>query len=61
MTEKVFSPCLGLCVVDNDGVCIGCFRHITEITEWNEFSEQEKKYVLVACAERKSEYKNNYK
>ena len=27
------SPCIGLCRLDDKGVCLGCFRTIKEIRE----------------------------
>jgi|TARA_R110000803_G_C11957163_1_gene318297 predicted Fe-S protein YdhL (DUF1289 family) len=30
---KEDSPCIGTCTLNEDNVCIGCGRHIDEITE----------------------------
>ena len=30
---KTDSPCIGICTMDEDEVCIGCHRHIDEIIE----------------------------
>ncbi len=27
------SPCIGTCTLNEDNVCIGCWRHISEIIE----------------------------
>jgi len=32
MTEED-SPCVGICTLNEDNVCIGCGRHIDEIIE----------------------------
>tara|TARA_Y100001963_G_scaffold38166_1_gene53303 strand:- start:240 stop:395 length:156 start_codon:yes stop_codon:yes gene_type:complete len=30
------SPCIGTCTLDEDNICIGCNRHIDEITLYGE-------------------------
>jgi len=60
--EFVYSPCLGVCVIDDDEMCIGCFRLLTEIQWWPTFDQKERKHIVDACSERKKEYwKNIYK
>jgi len=51
------SPCLGVCVVDDSEICIGCFRTITEIQWWSSFDQNERKHIVDACEERKIEYR----
>jgi len=35
MSTKKTSPCVGICVLDEEGVrCIGCGRTIDEIINW---------------------------
>jgi len=29
------SPCINVCVLDPDQVCVGCGRHIDEISAWS--------------------------
>ena len=33
--EMVRSPCISHCCLDDDDICLGCFRHIDEITGWH--------------------------
>jgi predicted Fe-S protein YdhL (DUF1289 family) len=58
---KVYSPCLGVCVLDEDELCIGCFRLLSEITWWDTFENEEKKMIILACKDRKEEYRKSYK
>ena len=30
----VLSPCIGICDIDDDGLCAGCHRTGTEIAQW---------------------------
>jgi predicted Fe-S protein YdhL (DUF1289 family) len=49
----VESPCVRLCTLDRDtDVCVGCGRHIDEITGWQSMSEHEKLTVRTRAAER---------
>jgi predicted Fe-S protein YdhL (DUF1289 family) len=34
MTSPVQSPCIGVCRVDAEQVCVGCGRHIDEVMIW---------------------------
>jgi predicted Fe-S protein YdhL (DUF1289 family) len=36
------SPCISVCQYNENDHCIGCKRHISEITEWNEYSNDMK-------------------
>lgn len=40
------SPCIGVCRLDEDAVCMGCFRSSEEITYWRLFSDEERKAVM---------------
>ncbi|MCW5622833.1 MAG: DUF1289 domain-containing protein [Burkholderiales bacterium] len=50
------SPCVKICTLDPlTGICRGCYRSIDEITEWVEYTPQEKLAVLERIAQRKKE------
>lgn len=49
----VESPCISVCQVNGDEVCLGCGRTIDEITAWRELSDAEKAQVLELAAERR--------
>lgn len=36
------SPCVRNCCLDENDVCCGCKRTISEIVNWNQFTRQEK-------------------
>ncbi len=44
--EKVKSPCKEICTLDHKGKCIGCFRTLDEITNWNLYSNYQKKEII---------------
>ncbi len=50
--QAVPSPCIGVCVLDATEVCEGCYRHIDEIAGWGEYSDDERREVLVRADQR---------
>lgn len=50
----VLSPCIRRCCLDDDDVCVGCFRTLNEITAWSSMSEDEKARCVARSAERKA-------
>lgn len=53
--EVVLSPCMGVCALNDDDVCIGCYRSGNEIREWSSYSDDEKRDVLAKSDERATE------
>lgn len=49
---SVASPCIGVCALDNDDICIGCFRTADDITEWQLYSEEEQIDCIKESKER---------
>lgn len=45
--EKVYSPCIGACIIDYNEMCIGCHRHKMEIVYWNELTNAEKHEIVM--------------
>jgi len=50
---SIESPCVRNCCLDDDDVCMGCFRTLDEIKDWASSSEQQKLNVLESCLRRK--------
>ncbi len=44
--SAVPSPCVNICELDGDFVCIGCGRTIEEVLKWPEYTDEQKKAVL---------------
>lgn len=38
----VISPCINICKLDENQVCIGCYRTINEIANWTKYTDEEK-------------------
>lgn len=50
--RPVRSPCVSVCALDDADICIGCQRTADEITRWGRMSNDERRSVLLLCAER---------
>ncbi|MBC7193516.1 DUF1289 domain-containing protein [Marinobacter sp.] len=52
MSERVSSPCVSICALDEQGICIGCHRTGDEILRWTRMSNEERRQVLAQVADR---------
>ena len=50
--SSVKSPCVSICALDHDDICIGCFRTGQEISYWGRMSDAEKQAVMLKVGER---------
>ncbi len=52
MSDAPKSPCISVCVLDDEDICQGCYRSAQEITDWFMASNEEKRAILVRAQER---------
>ncbi|MDY6799010.1 MAG: DUF1289 domain-containing protein [Pseudomonadota bacterium] len=52
MSERVSSPCVSICALDEQDICIGCHRTGDEILRWTRMSNEERRQVLAQVADR---------
>lgn len=52
MSQPVRSPCVSICALDEQDLCVGCYRTGEEISRWGSYSDDEKRDVLRKVAER---------
>lgn len=58
MSDKsIASPCTSICMLNDEDVCVGCYRTSQEIREWSYLDRDQRLDVLVRCGERNQ--KNN--
>lgn len=50
--SKIMSPCVSICALDENDVCIGCHRTCDEIMRWMQMSSDERRDVLQLVAKR---------
>ncbi len=46
------SPCISICVLDENDVCQGCYRTTSEITDWTMSGADEKRAILRRANQR---------
>jgi hypothetical protein len=51
--DEPASPCISVCLLDEDDICLGCYRSADEITDWFMASPQQKRDMLLRAAERR--------
>jgi uncharacterized protein len=44
--RAVLSPCIGICSLDDAGLCEGCRRTTSEIARWGQMSDDERLRVM---------------
>ena len=49
MGTGVITPCVSQCSLDENNICMGCYRSQLEITEWLHKSEDEKINITIRC------------
>jgi uncharacterized protein len=54
IAATVPSPCVEICQLDAQGLCVGCRRTLGEITEWPSASEARRREILRELALRKA-------
>ena len=46
---NVITPCVGKCDLDENDICMGCYRSSAEIADWVNKSEDEKIDIVIRC------------
>jgi predicted Fe-S protein YdhL (DUF1289 family) len=50
--KPVASPCVSVCALDQEEICMGCYRSLAEIGDWSEMSNEAKREVIVLANQR---------
>lgn len=56
----VASPCRRQCTLDENDVCMGCGRTITEICGWSGMDEAGRRTVVTQASARLEEYRRRF-
>lgn len=53
--RSIATPCIKVCIVDGpSGLCLGCFRTLSEIGGWSGLSDAERAEIMADLAERRA-------
>ena len=50
--SAVTSPCVRNCCLDDQDICLGCFRSLAEIVGWGGADDLERRAIVARAAER---------
>ncbi|MDO6693492.1 DUF1289 domain-containing protein [Aliiglaciecola sp. 3_MG-2023] len=53
--HKIDSPCIRNCCLDQDDVCVGCYRSLQEILDWGSADDERKVNILMDSEIRKNQ------
>jgi predicted Fe-S protein YdhL (DUF1289 family) len=59
-SNGIASPCVGNCCLDDQDMCIGCFRLLNEITAWGNANGQQREVILHNCQVRQCQFKLDF-
>jgi predicted Fe-S protein YdhL (DUF1289 family) len=54
-SEAVSSPCIKVCKMDGEHLCVGCRRTIEEIADWMRLTDAERVEVLNRIKRRRAD------
>lgn len=56
MTEQVVpSPCIKICALDENDICMGCYRNQEELSRWMRADNEEKQQIIENAKARELE------
>lgn len=47
------SPCINICKLDENKICIGCYRTIDEIANWTKYTDKVKLQIISELENRR--------
>jgi len=59
INSNIKSPCIHVCVRNEEDICMGCFRTMEEIRTWYKYTDVEKLKVIDKANHRKLEFHKN--
>ncbi|WP_413284351.1 DUF1289 domain-containing protein [Vibrio sp. MA40-2] len=59
-SQSIASPCVRHCCLDDDDVCLGCNRTLSEILGWSASTNQKKAEILAWAQVRKNGRKYSF-
>lgn len=52
----IASPCVRNCCLNEEDICLGCFRSLNEIVGWYEAGNAARHIILLDAEQRKKDY-----
>ena len=55
VSPAVPSPCISLCRLDEQKVCLGCFRHVEDIRQWRSVDDEQRRQICREARARRAQ------
>lgn len=55
ITDNGDTPCIRNCCLNEQDICLGCYRTLQEILAWHNASATEKETILAHCQHRRQQ------
>ncbi|ATR81238.1 DUF1289 domain-containing protein [Pseudomonas sp. FFUP_PS_473] len=55
VSPAVPSPCISLCRLDEQKVCLGCFRHVEDIRQWRSADDEQRRQICREAGARRTQ------
>ncbi|MDX1451634.1 MAG: DUF1289 domain-containing protein [Oleiphilaceae bacterium] len=53
--SHIESPCIRQCCLDDQDICMGCYRHVDEICAWQSYDATTRARILAIAEKRRQE------
>ena len=50
--EKPISPCISICRLNDEDICVGCYRSSEEIKNWIYLDDDQRQRIIDECLDR---------
>ena len=52
-STAIDTPCVNICVIEEDGLCVGCARTLDEIAGWGTMSAEQRRELMSMLRKRR--------
>ncbi|RVT45807.1 DUF1289 domain-containing protein [Rheinheimera sediminis] len=52
------SPCVACCRLNEEKICVGCYRHMDEIVDWRKKTPEDYQQIAIRIEQRKAAARN---
>lgn len=53
MNNTILSPCVRQCCLNENDICLGCFRSMEEICQWTQVDNQTRQQIIHNAEQRR--------
>lgn len=58
--NTVESPCVRNCCLDDNDICMGCFRSLSEIVSWSQADDNTRREIIDKATLRKKDHQARF-